>query len=95
MEAEDWEMGQLEVIHPHLTRGGQFTPTCTPRYTQTSIRSFKGTVSPGFPEINRKLKFTISIFSWGLITLTKGLGKFGLWKGTVQQKMRDVKVYVD
>jgi hypothetical protein len=33
-EAEKWEMRVLEVKHPSLKRGGEFSPSCRPRYSR-------------------------------------------------------------
>ncbi len=32
MEAEEWGMEALEASQPNLRKGGEFIPTCTPRY---------------------------------------------------------------
>jgi hypothetical protein len=33
-EAEKWEMRDLEAKHPSLKRGGEFSPSCRPRYNR-------------------------------------------------------------
>jgi hypothetical protein len=33
-EAEKWEMRDLEAKHPSLMRGGEFNPSCRPRYNR-------------------------------------------------------------
>jgi hypothetical protein len=33
-EAEEWEMKDLEAKHPSLNRGGEFSPSCRPRYNR-------------------------------------------------------------
>jgi hypothetical protein len=33
-EAEEWEMRDLEAKHTSLKRGGEFSPSCRPRYNR-------------------------------------------------------------